>query len=98
MDQSINQRIEELKKLMIKDQTEINKITASIKRQQDKRRNLDSRLKENQHLLEELENKKIALTIEERFGKMDDKKLIMLTRFLEEHSLAITEMTKGDGS
>ena len=83
---------------MIKDQTEINKITASIKRQQDKRRNLDSRLKENQHLLEELENKKIALTIEERFGKMDDKKLIMLTRFLEEHSLAITEMTKGDGS
>jgi len=98
MDQSINQRIEELKKLMIKDQTEINKITASIKRQQDKRRNLDSRLKENQHLLEELENKKIALAIEERFGKMDDKKLIMLTRFLEEHSLAITEMTKGDGS
>ena len=98
MDQSINQRIEELKKLMIKDQTEINKISASIKRQQDKRRNLDSRLKENQHLLEELENKKIALTIEERFGKMDDKKLIMLTRFLEEHSLAITEMTKGDGS
>ena len=98
MDQSINQQIEELKKLMIKDQTEINKITASIKRQQDKRRNLDSRLKENQHLLEELENKKIALTIEERFGKMDDKKLIMLTRFLEEHSLAITEMTKGEGS
>lgn len=98
MDQSINQRIEELKKLMIKDQTEINKISASIKRQQDKRRNLDSRLKENQHILEELENKKIALTIEERFGKMDDKKLIMLTRFLEEHSLAITEMTKGDGS
>ena len=83
---------------MIKDQTEINKITASIKRQQDKRRNLDSRLKENKHLLEELENKKIALTIEERFGKMDDKKLILLTRFLEEHSLAITEMTKGDGS
>ena len=98
MDQSINQRIEELKKLMIKDQTEINKISASIKRQQDKRRNLDSRLKENQHLLEELENKKIALTIEERFGKMDDKKLILLTRFLEEHSLAITEMTKGEGS
>lgn len=98
MDQSINQQIEELKKLMIKDQTEINKITASIKRQQDKRRNLDSRLKENQHLLEELENKKIALTIEERFGKMDDKKLIMLTRFLEEHSLAIKEMTKGEGS
>ena len=60
MDQSINQQIEELKKLMIKDQTEINKITASIKRQQDKRRNLDSRLKENQHLLEELENKSKA--------------------------------------
>ena len=94
MDQMINQQIKELKKQMVKDQAEIDKITSSIKRQQEKRRNMDSRMKENQHLLEEMENKKIAQTVEETLGKMNDEKLSLLARFLEEHSRAITETSE----
>lgn len=86
MDQNINVQIKDLKKLIQKDQAEIDKTVASIKRFQEKKKNLDSKMKDNLHLLEELTNKKIVQSVSDTIGEVDDAKLAMLTDFLKKHS------------
>ena len=94
MDQNINVQIKDLKKLIQKDQAEIDKTVASIKRFQEKKKNLDSKMKDNLHLLEELTNKKIVQSVSDTIGEVDDAKLAMLTDFLKKHSEEMTVRKK----
>lgn len=74
-----------------KDEAEVERTAAQIKRAQDRKHFLESRLKENRQILSDLKNRKAVLAIEGSIGRMDDAKLALLVKLLEEHGSMIAK-------
>ena len=86
MDKStIEKKITAVTEQIRKDEAEAEKTAAQIRRAQDRKHFLESRLKENRRILSDLKNRKAMLAIEGSVGRMDDAKLALLMKILEEH-------------
>jgi len=78
-------KIREVEIAIRRDLTETEKTEGMIKRYQEKKKMLETRIKENRALLSDLKNRRTVLTIEARIGTMDDSKLALLEEFLGEY-------------
>ena len=65
------------------DLSEAEKTDGLIRRYQDKKKMLETRVKKNEELLYDLKNRKTVLTIEAQIGTMDETKLARLKNILE---------------
>ena len=81
-------KIREVEAAIHKDLTEVEKTDGLIKRNQEKKKMLEARVKENRNLLADLQNRKTVLTIESKIGTMDEGKLALLEKFLGAHGEA----------
>ena len=80
-----------------KDEAEVERTAAQIKRAQDRKHFLESRLRENRQALSDLKNRKAMLAIEGSVGRMDDAKLALVVKLLEEHATSIREEATDEG-
>lgn len=87
-------KIREVEAAIRKDLAEVEKTDGLIKRNQEKKKMLEARVKENRNLLADLKNRKTVLTIESKIGTMDEGKLALLEKFLGAHG----EAFESDGS
>ena len=78
-------KIRETESAIRRDLAEITKTEGLIKRYQDRKRTLESRVKDNRTALANMKNRRAVLIIEEEIGTMDENKLFLLRDFLEEH-------------
>lgn len=87
----IEGQIKDLEKITAKEDADLEKLDSQIKKLQAKKKNLENKHKEDLHLLEEQRNKKIVLTLESQIGQVDDSKLSVLAKFLNEFKEEIAE-------
>lgn len=86
MDKSmIEKKIVVVTEQISKDEAEVERTVAAIKRSQDRKRILEVRIRENRQILSDLKNRRAVQTIEGSIGRMDDAKLALLVKLLEEH-------------
>ena len=78
-------KIREVEAAIRRDLAEAEKTEGLVKRYQEKKKMLETKIKENRALLSDLKNRRTVLTIESRIGTMDDSKLALLEEFLGEH-------------
>ena len=83
--QMIGKKIQSMEEQIRKDEAEIERITSQIKRNQERKRFLEGRIRENNQELSNLNNRKAMMAIEGSIGKIDDDKLALLVKILEEH-------------
>jgi len=81
----IEKRIAAVTEQIRKDEAEAERTAAQIRRAQDRKHFLESRLKENRQSLSDLKNRKAMLAIEGSVGQMDDAKLALVVKLLKEH-------------
>ena len=81
----IEKRIAAVTEQIRQDAAEVERTVASIKRSQDRKRILEVRIKENRQVLSDLKNRRAVQTIEGSIGRMDDAKLALLVKLLEEY-------------
>ncbi len=87
----IEKKIKAVTEQIRKDEAEAERTTAQIRRAQDRKHFLESRLRENRQALSDLKNRKAMLAIEGSIGQMDDAKLALVVKLLEEHGSSIKE-------
>ena len=87
----IEKKIKAVTEQIRKDEAEAERTTAQIRRAQDRKHFLESRLRENRQALSDLKNRKAMLAIEGSIGQMDDAKLALVVKLLEEHGSIIKE-------
>lgn len=85
-------QIKDLEKVTAKEEADLGKLDYQIKKLQTKKKNLENKRKEDLHLLEEQRNKKIVLTLESQIGQVDDSKLSVLAKLLDEYKEEIVEI------
>ena len=86
MDQKmIDKKIAAVTDQISRDEAEVERTAAAIKRSQERKRLLEVRIKENRQILSDLKNRRAVQTIEGSIGRMDDVKLALLVKLLEEH-------------
>ena len=83
--QTIEKKIRLAEEQISKDKTEIQRINGQIRRSQERKRFLEGRIRENSQDLSNLNNRKAMMAIEGSIGKVDDAKLALLMKILEEH-------------
>ncbi len=76
-------KITEVEAAIRRDLSEAEKTDGLIRRYQDKKKMLETRVKKNEELLYDLKNRKTVLTIEAQIGTMDETKLARLKNILE---------------
>lgn len=81
----LEKKITMLEEQIRKDEAETERTAAQIRRAQERKRFLDGRLKENRQTLSDLQNRKAMLAIEGSIGKVDDAKLALLVKLLNDH-------------
>ena len=87
----IEKKIKAVTEQIRKDEAEAERTAAQIRRAQDRKHFLESRLRENRQLLSDLKNRKAMMAIEGSIGQMDDAKLALVVKLLEEHATSIKE-------
>ena len=86
MDQNmIEKKIVSVEEQISRDQAEIERTAATIKRSQERKKFLEGRIRANSQALSDLNNRKAMLAIEGSIGKVDEAKLSLLVAFLKEH-------------
>lgn len=86
MDKSIIERkITAAEKLISRDRDELERTVSTIKRCQERKKFLETRIKDTCQYLSDLKNRKAMLAIEDSIGKVDEAKLSLLVAFLKEH-------------
>ena len=93
----IEKKITAVTEQIRKDEAESERTAAQIRRAQDRKQFLESRLKENRRILSDLKNRKAMLAIEGSVGRMDDAKLALVVKLLEEHATSIREEETDEG-
>ncbi|MBQ6393061.1 MAG: hypothetical protein IJH60_06085 [Eubacterium sp.] len=78
-------KIIEVEKAIQRDLAEAEKTDGLVRRYQEKKKILESKVRENRALLSNLKNRRTVLTIESRIGTMDESKLALLDEFLGAH-------------
>ena len=81
----IEKKIKAVTEQIRKDEAEAERTTAQIRRSQERKRFLEGRVRENSQDLSNLNNRKAMMAIEGSIGKVDDAKLALLMKILEEH-------------
>lgn len=81
----IEKKIQSVEEQIRKDEAETERTAAQIRRAQERKHFLETRIKENSLALSNLKNRKAVMAIEDSIGKMDDAKLALLVQLLEEH-------------
>ena len=76
-------KITEVEVAIRRDLSEAEKTDGLIRRYQDKKKMLETRVKKNEELLYDLKNRKTVLTIEAQIGTMGETKLARLKNILE---------------
>ena len=89
--QTIEKKIRLAEEQISKDKAEIQRINGQIRRSQERKRFLEGRVRENSQDLSNLNNRKAMMAIEGSIGKVDDAKLAMVVKLLEEHGSIIKE-------
>ena len=84
-------KIRETEAAIRRDRDEITKTEGLIKRYQDRKKTLESRVKDNRSSLANLKNRRAVMMIEEEIGTMNENKLFLLRALLEEHGDAFGE-------
>lgn len=90
----IERMIGELQKTLSKEEEDLGKLEEQIKRLQKRKKTLESKRSEDLHTLEEMTNKRIVLTMENRIGQLDDSKLSALAKILDEFRDEIVDSEK----
>ena len=93
----IEKKIKAVTEQIRKDEAEAERTTAQIRRAQDRKHFLESRLRENRQALSDLKNRKAMLAIEGSIGQMDDAKLALVVKLLEAHGSSIKEEEADEG-
>lgn len=83
--QTIEKKIQLTEEQIIRDKAETQRINGQIKRSQERKRFLEGRIREKSQDLSDLNNRKAMKAIEGSIGKVDDAKLALLMKILEEH-------------
>ena len=78
-------KIREVEAAIRRDRAEAEKTEGMIKRYQEKKKVLETKIKENRAFLSDLKNRRTVLTIESQIGTMDENKLAILEEFLGAH-------------
>lgn len=81
----LEKKIQMMEEQISKDEAEADRTAAQIKRNQERKRFLEGRIRENRQVLSDLQNRKAMLAIEGSIGKMDDAKLALLVKLLNDH-------------
>ena len=83
--QTIEKKIRLAEEQISKDKAEIQRINGQIRRSQERKRFLEGSVRENSQELSNMNNRKAMMAIEGSIGKVDDAKLALLMKILEEH-------------
>ena len=68
-----------------RDRAEAERTASAIRRSQERKRLLEARIKENSRILSDLQNRKAVQAIEGSIGRLDDARLALLVKLLNDH-------------